>query len=109
MAQRVEVILEDDYDGGRADQTIEFALDGRTYEIDLSETNAASLRSTFTPWVTVARRVGRRRRASSRASAGSTQAIRAWAQENGIQIADRGRIPRDVQERYAQAVREVSP
>ena len=44
MAQRVQVILEDDYDGGTADETVAFAIDGAEYEIDLSSKNAASLR-----------------------------------------------------------------
>ena len=50
MAQRVQVILEDDHDGGIADETIEFALDGATYEIDLSRANAQRLREAIAPW-----------------------------------------------------------
>ena len=40
MAQKVEVHLEDDLDGGPADDTVTFALDGKDYEIDLSTANA---------------------------------------------------------------------
>ena len=50
MAQRVQIILEDDYDGGTADETVSFALDGTEYEIDLSTQNAASLREAISPW-----------------------------------------------------------
>ena len=45
MAQRVQIILEDDYDGGEADETVSFALDGAEYEIDLSTANATELRN----------------------------------------------------------------
>ena len=40
MAKRTVVVLEDDLDGGPADETVTFALDGVSYEIDLSSSNA---------------------------------------------------------------------
>jgi hypothetical protein len=43
MAQRVKVILEDDIDGSPADETVQFALNGTSYEIDLSSENAQAL------------------------------------------------------------------
>ena len=55
MAQRVEVILEDDIDGGTATETMTFSLDGIAYEIDLNEKNAAKLRASFDPYVDAAR------------------------------------------------------
>lgn len=51
MAQRVQVILEDDLDGGSADETVTFALDGVAYEIDLKSDNAEKLRSLLAPYV----------------------------------------------------------
>lgn len=45
MAKKVTVTLVDDFDGsGAADETVEFGLDGVTYEIDLSTKNATKLR-----------------------------------------------------------------
>ena len=44
VAQRVEVVLVDDVDGGPADETVQFALDGVSYEIDLNAANATALR-----------------------------------------------------------------
>ena len=44
MAQKVVVSLVDDLDSSEADETVEFGLDGATYEIDLSDANAATLR-----------------------------------------------------------------
>lgn len=51
MAQRVQVILEDDLDGGSADETVTFALDGVAYEIDLKSDNAEKLRGLLAPYV----------------------------------------------------------
>ena len=78
MAQRVQIILEDDYDGGEADETVSFALDGAEYEIDLSSANAAELRNALAPWLSHARKVGGRRRSrvvAAKAPAGGQRRI----------------------------------
>ena len=68
MAQKVQVLLVDDLDGGEATETVAFSLDGTTYEIDLSSDNAGKLRKEFAPYVDHARKAsggaagGRRRR-----------------------------------------------
>jgi Lsr2 len=49
MAQKVNVFLEDDIDGGAADETVTFDLDGRAYDIDLSKRNVAKLRKAPAP------------------------------------------------------------
>ncbi len=108
MAQKVQVILVDDIDGGDASETVSFALDGVSYEIDLSEKNAARLRDSFASWVGHARRVGGRssgRRAARAKSGGSTDTavIREWARQNGHQVSDRGRVPATVVEAYRAA------
>jgi hypothetical protein len=58
MAQNVIVLLTDDIDGGEADETISFALNGKSYEIDLSNQNANKLREAFAPFVEKARKTG---------------------------------------------------
>jgi hypothetical protein len=64
MAKKVTVTLVDDFDGeGAADETVEFGLDGVSYEIDLSSKNASKLRNDLKQWVDAGRRVGGRRRA----------------------------------------------
>ncbi|WP_081248646.1 histone-like nucleoid-structuring protein Lsr2 [Mycobacterium avium] len=56
MAKKVTVTLVDDFDGaGAADETVEFGLDGVTYEIDLSSKNAAKLRNDLKQWVEAGR------------------------------------------------------
>ena len=51
MAKTVIVKLTDDIDGGDADETIQFALDGRSYEVDLSTENASKLRDALKPYI----------------------------------------------------------
>ncbi|MPZ66486.1 MAG: Lsr2 family protein [Pseudonocardiaceae bacterium] len=118
MAQKVTVTLVDDLDGGTAEETVEFSVDGVTYEIDLSADNAVHLRDALAGYVAHARKAGsgQRRRGGgggqSRRSSGSSgsgraavdreqnQAIREWARKNGMNVSDRGRIPAEVLEAY---------
>jgi nucleoid-associated protein Lsr2 len=105
MAQRVQIILEDDFDGGTAEETVTFALDGAEYEIDLSAKNAAGLREALAPWVGRARKTGgRRKRGGAKpASDSSTSDIRAWAQVNGHEVSSRGRVSAEIREAYERA------
>lgn len=111
MAQRVNVVLEDDIDGSDADETVTFALDGVNYEIDLSAANADKLREALALYTSHGRKTsGRRRtgspaRKSSGSSAGGPSAadIRSWARENGHDVPERGRVSAEVREAYAAA------
>ena len=49
--EEVTVSLIDDFDGTEASETVKFALDGKTYEIDLSKANANELRRTLRPYI----------------------------------------------------------
>lgn len=105
MAQKVQVLLVDDLDGGEADETVSFALDGATYEIDLSSANAKKLRDSLQSFVEHARKAGagsRRRRPRGASSRERSADIRAWAKARGIKVNERGRIPQTVVERYEQ-------
>ncbi|WP_409497095.1 histone-like nucleoid-structuring protein Lsr2 [Amycolatopsis sp. cmx-11-12] len=118
MVQKVVVQIVDDLDGGVATQTVPFALDGVSYEIDLSDDNAAALRDEFARYVESGKRVGGRRVkvAAGQGTADSAangvkstvdrqrnQRVRAWAGENGYSIAERGRIPQDIYEAFEAA------
>ena len=104
VAQRVQIILEDDYDGGAADETVTFALDGAEYEIDLSSENAGKLRDELAGWIGHARKTGgRRKRAGKSNDSSSTSEIRAWALANGHAVSSRGRVSADVREAYEKA------
>jgi len=107
MASRTIVELTDDLDGKPAAETLSFGLDGREYEIDLSEKNAKALRKTLEPWTASARRVsGRRTRGTTttRVETGvDNAAVRAWAASNGVELSARGRLPKDVIEQYRAA------
>jgi hypothetical protein len=103
MAQRVQVLLVCDMHEGDtpADESISFALDGSTYEIDLCEQHAGTLREAFAPFVGTARRAGgrtRRRRGSGSSSRAGE--IREWARSQGLSVPARGRIPADIAAKY---------
>ena len=113
MAQIQEIRLVDDLDGNEADETLEFGIDGRNYEIDLSKENATRLRDAFAEFVGSARRLsgGRGRRPAAAAAATTrrpsidreqNQAIRDWARKRGMKVSDRGRIPGEVLDAYHQ-------
>lgn len=110
MARLVQVVLEDDIEGGAAEETVQFGLDGVSYEIDLNEANAAALRASLEQYVEFGRRVrGRTSRRSGAASSGAVTGrakpsdVRAWAEANGIAVSARGRIPADVIAQYEAA------
>lgn len=112
MAQKIQIVLEDDLDGSEATQTVTFGLDGTTYEIDLNDAHAAELREALAGYVGHARKVtgsaGRRSRkaASAGSAAGSGPSasdIRAWATANGYEVPERGRISADVRAAYEAA------
>ena len=105
MAQKVKVHLEDDLDGGPAEDAIQFSLDGKDHEIDLSATNAEKLREALRPFADAGRKTTRRggtRNPRSRASNSDpdTAKIRAWAKEKGFEVSDRGRIHQSVRVAY---------
>ena len=68
MATRTVVTLVDDVDGGVAEESLSFGLDGVEYEIDLSTEHAEALRDALAPYVAAARRTGGRRSRGSRAT-----------------------------------------
>jgi hypothetical protein len=112
MAQQVLVKLVDDLDGTSSDDisTIEFGLDGVSYEIDLSDSNAERLRDSLAEFVDSARRTGGRIKRGVRpaqpgksANSGEAGQIREWALKNGFDLAGRGRIPSHVVEAYKEA------
>jgi hypothetical protein len=124
MAERIIKQLIDDLDqteipdgkGG----SVEFALRGTTYRIDLSDANIAKLDKALAPFVDAATRTSEPRAGASRssgparkkrgatrtpkrASANSTAKIRAWAAENGHEVSARGRVPSAVISAYDSA------
>lgn len=106
MATRTTIALEDDLEGGPADETVQFSLSGAEYEIDLNKKNASKFRKELAPFVTHARVAsrGQRRRPTRPAATRQRSAdIRAWAKDQGIDVSDRGRIPASVIERYEAA------
>ena len=112
VAKRTIHVLVDDIDGGDADETVKFALDGVQYEIDLSKKNASKLRDAFSPFLAAGTKIGRGgvvvggRAATARVRGGAAadreqnKAIREWAQGKGIPVSDRGRIKQEIVDRF---------
>ena len=112
MAQKIQTLFIDDIDGGAAEGTVRFALDGTEYEIDLNAKHSEELRSALGKYVSHARTVGgsgrRAGRGAGRAGRGTgsalnTTEIRNWAREQGYDIKDRGRVPADLVAKYQAA------
>lgn len=106
VAQKIEACHQDVLEGGPADTTLTFALDGRDYEVDLSATDAEWLREALRPFVSAAREAptgnGPRKRPTggTGGDAAEAAAIRAWAKKYGHQISARGRIPAEIRQAY---------
>lgn len=112
MAQKVEVTLVDDLDGGRADETVVFGLDGTRYVIDLSDKNAKKLRDALAKYVEVARRDRGTRGAPGRSAATArksaqggpnTSEVREWARAQGFEVSERGRVSKDLIVKFQEA------
>jgi Lsr2 len=116
MAQRAVIRLVDDLDDAEivdgAGETVNFALDGRRYEIDLTNDHADEMRAALARYVRAARKVGGRQARVRATATGakaavpvdySAQAVRAWAKANKIDVSPRGRIPQSVVDRFRAA------
>jgi hypothetical protein len=105
MAQRVVTILTSDISGDEIPagegETVFFALDGTSYEIDLTAKEADELRAALKNYIALGRRASPSRPASGpRTGSGRTPEelahIRTWAKENGHEVSERGRIKKDI-------------
>jgi hypothetical protein len=110
VAARTVVHLVDDVDGGEADETVTFSLDGVDYAIDLSHGNADGLRKALEEFVGAARRTSRtsgkgggRTQVRPGGDRAQNQAIREWARRHGHPVSERGRIPADLITRFQEA------
>jgi len=107
MATETFTRLVDDLDGSKAERTVDFSWEGKSYSIDLSRKNIAALQKSLQPYLEAARKTGpsgagRGRRGRSAAPGrpgrrnGDMSAVRAWARANGYEVSDRGRIGAEI-------------
>lgn len=106
MAKHIITQITDDLDGSEADQTVEFAIDGVNYEIDLNDKNATELRDYLQRYTNAGTRLARaapvQRRPGARTSTVAysnreqNTAIRDWARKHGYEMSSRGRIPQTI-------------
>ena len=94
MLDDIDSSLIVDGDGG----TMQFGLDGITYDIDLTQEHSVELRALLAPYVAAGRRRGKA--APAKSNKGELTAIRAWANQNGVEVSDRGRISESVRAAY---------
>jgi hypothetical protein len=111
MAQRVQVILVCDLHDGEVTgtETVSFAVDGSSYEIDVCDEHGKALRDAFAPFIGAARRAAGRgrsaggRRRARRGGTGEAAQIREWARSQGLAVPERGRVPAELAEKYTAA------
>jgi hypothetical protein len=109
VAQRVEILLTDDLDGtdlraGRG-ETVTFALDGSSYEIDLGTKNAAALRKALAVYIAAARPIRNKRgKKVTRSTVGAdAHTVKEWARANGYEVNNRGRVPGAIRQAFEAA------
>lgn len=95
------MVLTDDLDGGEAERTVTFSLDGSHYEIELNHSNIAKLSGALEPFITAARKTSTAARRSP-APTSNLAEVRTWARSQGFQVSDRGRISAEIMEAYEQ-------
>ena len=107
MAQQIQTLFIDDIDGGPAEGTVRFGLDGADYEIDLSAAHSEELHKVLAGYLAHARKAAgsarRGPRGRRRADVPDTRKVREWAKGQGIDIRERGRVPAEVIEKYKAA------
>lgn len=115
MAEKVHVELVDDLDGGKAEETVRFAIDGRAYVIDLSKRNATAMRKAFEKYTQAGRaagsapgRSGAKRVMNLRWSKEQYGQARAWAAKNGKELPSRGRIPNALMEEWEKSTKRTN-
>ena len=108
MAKTLVEVLVDDLDGTEAVESVRLGWNGQWRQLELSERNLAALSKAIDRFWDAGRPMrsepaGARRRATTATGGRDPRAIRVWAAENGIAVPARGRIPRDVEDRYNEA------
>jgi hypothetical protein len=100
MAQHAQIVFTDDIDGSDAAGTVQFGLEGASYEIDLSKKNADKLAKVLEPYINAARKASRgsRRQPTGRprAAGPNPAAVREWAKSEGMEVKDKGRVPAEL-------------
>lgn len=116
MVKRTIYVLTDDIDGGRANETVAFGLDGTQYTIDLSTVNSARMREALAPFVAAGKRAPKTLGSNAPVrptpplslsladQAAEHRRIREWAQQQGLRISPRGRIAQSIVDAYHESV-----
>ncbi len=113
MAQKT--LLIDDLDQSEGAETIRYSVDGKDYEIDLSEKNAKRFRDALKEFIDASREVEQppvltltparptRRQSTGGSGRDDIPQIRAWAESQGMDVSARGRVKKEIIDAYDQA------
>ena len=106
MAKTTITHITDDLDGSSDASTIEFSYKGTPYTIDLAEKNEAKFDKAMERFILAATPVKTRSASGRRGSSTSRKdfsAVRTWAKSQGLEVSERGRIPKHIVEQYEAA------
>ena len=113
--QKTVITKVDDLTGKEFEEgeTITFAVNGELFEIDLNKRNAADFKKKLERYMSKGRKVRRPVGKTHRQGDGRkvkhdkeyVRTVRAWAQSNGYEVSDRGRVPLSVYEAFEKAGR----
>lgn len=111
MAQKVVITNISDLSGSEASEQVDFSVAGKSYRLDLTDAELQEFHKVLQPYVDngqpLSRRTsggaGRRKVGGSNDNQAERQRIRAWAQVNGYEVGDRGRISQEIQNAFAAA------
>lgn len=98
-------VVIDDYD-----KPFEYSVEGEAYEIDLCDEHKEEARAQFATLISASRSVPSTNgkvavRSALRGKSGTftTKDVREWLKGQGLSVAESGRLPNDLIERYKQA------
>ena len=92
-------VLIDDINGQPDAQEVRFTWQGTAYVLDLAEENYTALATVIEQFIPHAK-VRSRSNAARKSRPTNASIIRDWARENGMEVPNRGRLPKEVVDAY---------
>lgn len=107
MAKRT--IIESDLSGEPDAETVIFAFESKRYTVDLTEAEKEAFAKLLAPYIDVAEEAPLtpvQPHVPAQPSGPDPATVRAWAQENGIEVNAKGRVPHSVIAQYEAAQKD---
>jgi hypothetical protein len=106
MVSRNVVVTESDISGKPNAATVTFCVADTWYEVDLTDDEQQGFEQALQPYLEVSRKSGQKtaaKRVVLETTAEEREQIRAWAKEEGLEVAERGQIPKNILKAYDKA------